>query len=181
MMDLTRRWKSSKLRGTLIFLSSIAIWKEDGLGVANGDYEWFKEGSNNSDMKQGPAMMAQRLRDLFPGLYTLPEFTEIQSYISRVFTKEKKGTNASPVTSDDDDDDDEEEEDDVLDGEQRAVIEAALAVVDKYAGVIQPQYVLVHLKMHHGEEILQHKEATKRAITKRKAKWAKQNKQLLIG
>lgn len=98
-----------------------------------------------------------------------------------MFTKEKKGENASPVDDEDDDEEEDEEEEDVLEGEQCAVIEAAMAVVDAYAGAIQPYYVLRHIALRHGDEILQHKDATTKAITKRRNKWAKQRKQLVIG
>ena len=40
-------------------------------------YGWFKEGSDNSEMKQGPSIMVENLRKRYPNTYTLPSFTEV--------------------------------------------------------------------------------------------------------
>ena len=49
-----------------------------------------KAGSNNSQMKIGPSMMEKRLCKSNPEIYTIPNFTEIQSFVSQLFLKEKK-------------------------------------------------------------------------------------------
>jgi len=41
-------------------------------------------------MKVGPSIMEKSLWETYPGIYTKPSFTEIQSFVSQLFSKEKK-------------------------------------------------------------------------------------------
>ncbi len=53
-------------------------------------YLWYKEGSSNSEMKVSPSLMEKMLWAMYPGIYTKPSFTEIKSFVSQLFLKEKK-------------------------------------------------------------------------------------------
>jgi hypothetical protein len=73
-------------------------------------YTWFKEGSKDKEMKVGPSIMADRLREKYPGIYTLPDFSEIQSFISKCFQNEKKNKSEERMSDDESDEDIPEEE-----------------------------------------------------------------------
>jgi hypothetical protein len=62
-------------------------------------YLWYKEGSSNSEMKVSPSLMEKMLWAMYPGIYTKPSFTEIKSFVSQLFLKEKKNEDTLPVTS----------------------------------------------------------------------------------
>lgn len=82
--QLPRGWARRRERGQMYGRKYIGRFKMTL-------YKWFKAGSDNPEMKQGPSMMAEKLRVLHPGIYTIPSFTEIQSYVTLLFTKQKKG------------------------------------------------------------------------------------------
>jgi hypothetical protein len=62
-------------------------------------FEFFKEGSLDSDKKQGPAIMLERLRSAHPDLYTLPNFAEIQLFVSQCVNREKGGNAEEPISN----------------------------------------------------------------------------------
>lgn len=142
-------------------------------------YKWFKEGSDNSEMKIGPSIMTERLRSMHPNMYTLPSFTEVQAYITQLFSKEKKGENAAPPPVDDDDD---EAEVDVENEEEEMFAKAAVAVVDFYGGTILPLFVHYHLELRHGKAAVEkNKKVIKKALDKRRKMWMNKAKKELIG
>jgi hypothetical protein len=123
-------------------------------------YLWYKEGSSNSEMKVGPSIMEKRLWEMYPGIYTKPSFTEIQSFVSQLFSKEKKNEDTLPVDVFGADDDD-----DIIDDDEIKLVKKALEVMDLYCGLIMPQSVLYHLEIY-GEDVETHKEAIKKAVRK---------------
>lgn len=166
--NLKRGWARRRDRGQMYGRKYIRRFKKIL-------YEWFKVGSVDSEMKMGPSMMLEKLRDLFPGIYTLPSFTEIQSFISQLFTKQKKNENTTPA-------DDFDDEDESVDEDENDLVQAAIEVVDSYAGSIKPSWVQVYLVMRHGESgVTEHLPAVKKAIGKSRNKWKNQSKKMLIG
>jgi hypothetical protein len=50
----------------------------------------FARGSKKSSSKMGPGMMREQLVQLFPGVFQLPNVSEIQQFITQLFAKEKR-------------------------------------------------------------------------------------------
>jgi hypothetical protein len=89
--DLQRGWACHRRRGEMYGRKYIDTFKAL-------IYTWFKEGSKDKEMKGGPSIMADRLREKYPGIYTLPHFSEIQSFISKCFQDEKKNKSAERMS-----------------------------------------------------------------------------------
>lgn len=83
------------------------------------------------------------------GIYTIPSFTEIQSYvcISSQVPQEKKNKEVIPAANDDSEDDDA-----IYEDESRGLVEYAIAVIDKHGKLVKPAYVKYHLSLRHDKD-----------------------------
>ena len=94
--------------------------------------ELFRQGSKDKDKKMGPGAMRDYLIKQHPDIFTLPGFTEIQSFISQLFNKEKQGKEAGSS----------QKELKVAKKYRSAIY----AIVDKYGGKIMPEYVEIKFR-----------------------------------
>ena len=100
--------------------------------------QMFKRGSDNSDEKMGPSVMLEELRRRHPGIYTLPNFVEIQAFVSQCFSREKK--NLELLTFNE------------TTGEpgrelrQQMYDDAISRIVHQYGGFIKPKWVGIKLE-----------------------------------
>jgi hypothetical protein len=93
-------------------------------------FDMYKRGSDDSDRKQGPSGMLEQLQRAHPAVYTLPNFTEIQSFVNQCFAKEKTGKTAAPAPG--------RMTGSTLSAAQK---ETVLAIVHRFGGQIKPLWV----------------------------------------
>ena len=141
-------------------------------------FEFFKIGSRDSDKKLSPSIMMERLRLAHPGVYTLPNFLEIQSFVSQCFNREKDGNIEEPIP--DSTGQGRRRENEVEVNEEMK--EAMAKIVQYYGGHIQPRYVLSRLRDQFSTAAVdsQKVDLTK-LITKKRSEVMKEQLRLLIG
>jgi hypothetical protein len=146
-------------------------------------FEFFKIGSRDSDKKLGPAVMMEKLQLAHPDLYTLPNFAEIQSFVSQCFNKEKDGKSKEPIpygtTSQR-----RQKENGVVEVviENEDMEEAIATIVGYYDGNILPKYVLSRLKdQFPSAAVDSQKTYLTKLITKKRSEVTKEKLRTLIG
>lgn len=145
-------------------------------------FEFFKEGSLDSDKKQGPAIMLERLRSAHPDLYTLPNFAEIQSFVSQCVNREKGGNAEEPITNN---------RSQRWQGgngvievlSQNEEMERAISrIVHHYGGYILPYYVLSRLRdQFSAASVDSQKNHLTKLIAKKRSDAIKERQRMLIG
>jgi hypothetical protein len=140
----------------------------------------FKRGSQDSDKKLGPSNMLEKLREAHPDVYTLPNFSEIQSFVSQCFSREKDGNSEEPIPScttsqgrrrgnrAEDSNDEMEQE--------------ISEIVQSFGGQIQPKYVLMRLRDQFSTAAVDsQKNKLQKIITKKRSEVLKEKLRTLIG
>lgn len=141
-------------------------------------FEFFKIGSRDSDKKLSPSIMMERLWLAHPGVYTLPNFLEIQSFVSQCFNREKDGNIEEPILNSNGQGQRRENEVEM----NEEMKEAMAKIVQYYGGHIQPRYVLLRLRDQFSTAAVdsQKVDLTK-LIAKKRSKVMKEQLRLLIG
>lgn len=107
--------------------------------------EMFLLGAQESSKKKGPGAMLEQLRADNPGVYTLPNFVEVQGEVGRLFEKQKKaGGKTSELLAARDNDDSDFEQDEDTAGLEKDLLEEITKcreIIDRYGGKIKPDWV----------------------------------------
>jgi hypothetical protein len=110
-------------------------------------FEFYKVGSRDSDKKLGPAIMLEKLQLAHPDLYTLPNFAEIQSFVSQYFHREKDGNSEEPIQNHTTSQGRRQRRNGVVEVTQNEEMEEAIStIVCYYGGNILPKYILSRLR-----------------------------------
>jgi hypothetical protein len=141
-------------------------------------FAFFKIGSRDSDKKLSPSIMMERLRLAHPGVYTLPNFLEIQSFVSQCFNREKDGNIGEPIPNSTGQGRRRENEVEV----NEEMKEAMEKIVQYYGGQIQPRYVLSRLRDQFSTAAVDsQKVGLTKLITKKRSEVMKEQLRMLIG
>jgi hypothetical protein len=145
-------------------------------------FEFYKVGSRDSDKKLGPAIMLEKLQLAHPDLYTLPNFAEIQSFVSQCFHREKDGNSEEPIpnctTSQR-----RQRGNGVVEVTQNEEMEEEIStIVRYYGGNILPRYVLSRLRdQFPSAAVDSQKTYLTKLITKKRSEVIKEKLRTLIG
>lgn len=170
-------WARRKPRGQMYGQKYVNDYREDIVA-------WFLRGVENSSLKMGPSIQIEMLRRKYPDVYTLPNFVEVQTLISNLFDRQKKGKPInSNIESGDNEDEDEEHSFSLAESEDAheidSIIRRAVEVVEQYGGKIEPKWVLILV----GQEKIatNDKKIVMKAITKKRNTLKKLRKTSVIG
>ena len=187
-------WARRPQRGKMYGKKYLKKYKNDIL-------TWFLAGAVDSTKKMGPGVMLEQLKRKYPGVYRLPSFVELQSFIGQLFKLQKEGkldmeagivsrgqTRRGRGNADDDDDDiasdDElEDSDEEHEGSEEVgqAVAAAKEIIDQYGGLIEPKWVKSKIQSYLDElGDMQMLEFNKRLSSMRN-QWLKWRKRCTIG
>jgi hypothetical protein len=146
-------------------------------------FEFYKVGSRDSDKKLGPAIMLEKLQLAHPDLYTLPNFAEIQSFVSQCFHREKDGNSEEPIQNHTTSQGRRQRRNGVVEVTQNEEMEEAIStIVCYYGGNILPKYILSRLRDQFPPAAVDsQKTYLTKLITKKRSEVIKEKLRMLIG
>ena len=144
-------------------------------------FEYFKIGSRDNDKKLGPTVVLERLQLAHPDLYTLPNFAEIQSFVSQCFNREKDGNSEEPIPSSTSQR--RQRGNGVVEVTENEEMEEAISmIVHYYGGNILPKYVLSRLRDQFSSAAVDSQKSNlTKLITKTRSEVIKEKLRTLIG
>lgn len=147
--------------------------------------EMFLRGAEESSKKKGPGAMLEQLRADNPGVYTLPNFIEVQGEVGRLFEKQKKAggrTTGLGEMGGDENSDVEDNDDDVMDDAAKEEVEKCREIIKRYGGEIKPDWVKRKVRDELGRnELLCPDDHLKKTIKSTRDSWLKLRIQSIIG
>ena len=113
--------------------------------------------------------MREEVERNHPGVHTSPNFSEIQSFVTQCFKKEKDGNDAAPGAG--------RGSRGANDDLPSDLKEAVVSTVDLFGGQLKPFWVLCHLELQFStKHVDQHKEDPSKLARKKIGEWRNRKK-----